>query len=284
MTRTVLRFAPLGFIGLATSGCLLVERFPDVAPTVDASSIDAAPPDPTAIPGLAMWLDASQGVQLSTMGVVSWQDLASGNSPEQLDRGSQPSLRANAINGRPAVHFDGNDQYLMANDHRSVQFGNGDFMVEAVVAYTNVPSRDQNTGYACVFVKSGPYAPYPGPALFGNDPTVPNASFRAQVDAFTFVDSVPTTNNDGSFHYVGMRRLSGVLSIRVDGVTSGSGVTADGDMSAVGMGVYIGGRDPLGHANQSLRGDIAELVAVKGPVSDEQIRSLEAYLKTKYAL
>ena len=53
-----------------------------------------------------------------------------------------------------------------------------------------------------------------------------------------------------------------------------------GDGGAGSWPLYIGGNEQL----QDMRGDIAEVIAVKGTVGAVDLASLEAYLAAKYGL
>jgi hypothetical protein len=69
--------------------------------------------------GLVMWLDANQGTQLtSSQRVTAWDDLSSyGQQVSQAQNAQRPSWSATALNGQPAVLFDGqNDLLEVAND------------------------------------------------------------------------------------------------------------------------------------------------------------------------
>ena len=52
------------------------------------------------------------------------------------------------------------------------------------------------------------------------------------------------------------------------------------DVSAPGQVVYLGGSPQM----QNLAGEIAEIIAVKGPTSDEDVAAIETYLMTKYGI
>jgi hypothetical protein len=69
------------------------------------------PPIPTA--GLELWLRADEGVVIESNGVATWKD-ASGKHRDaaQIANNYRPILVANAIADRPAVVFDGMDDYL----------------------------------------------------------------------------------------------------------------------------------------------------------------------------
>lgn len=65
--------------------------------------------DPQHVPGLSLWFDASDASTITTdIGVKAWFD-KSGNArhASQSASNSQPTLTANAIDGKPALVFDG---------------------------------------------------------------------------------------------------------------------------------------------------------------------------------
>jgi hypothetical protein len=95
------------------------------APTTTAPATSSTAPATTATtttvgtaavprPGLQAWLAADQGVVADASGKVSrWTD-QSGTTRDatQTNAAAQPTLRANAINGKPGLYFDGTDDAL----------------------------------------------------------------------------------------------------------------------------------------------------------------------------
>jgi hypothetical protein len=63
--------------------------------------------------GLKLWLEADAGITLEGSNVSGWAD-QSGNGTDagQTVEANQPTLMANAINGLPAVSFDGVDDFM----------------------------------------------------------------------------------------------------------------------------------------------------------------------------
>jgi hypothetical protein len=73
------------------------------------------PPPGSGLPtlGLKLWLAADQGVVLNGSGVAQWQDQSgSAVHAAQATAASRPVLTANAVNGKPAVRFDGANDFL----------------------------------------------------------------------------------------------------------------------------------------------------------------------------
>lgn len=248
-------------------------------------SSDASPPwAPAALSGLVVWLDGTKDIVVNNGVVQTWKDQSgNGNDAFNMLPANRPTTVASAANGKPVIRFDGGGkQWLNIADVATLRFATGDFTIMEVMAYTNIASFDGNTGYAALWVKSSPQGPYNGAALFGNDPVIPNSSIRAQLNAGFNADSTAVGYNDGKFHIVGMRRTGTTLEARTDGA-SATKANAVTDVSAVMSDVWIGGRGGNAY-QQALKGDIAEIIVVKGTVSDPNMASLEGYLKTKYAL
>ena len=73
-----------------------------------ASAVD----DPIPFAELRLWLRADQGVMGEASSVTSWQD-QSGRNNNAIPMGNAPlTVVADAINGLPAVHFDGRGGYF----------------------------------------------------------------------------------------------------------------------------------------------------------------------------
>lgn len=64
--------------------------------------------------GLALWLKADESVSVDGSGnVEKWMDQSGkSNHGTQTSSGNRPKLVANAINGKPALRFDGSDDYV----------------------------------------------------------------------------------------------------------------------------------------------------------------------------
>ena len=73
---------------------------------------------PVPVDGLRLWLDAGNGLTTGADGVVSsWADQSHfGHDVGQAELGLQPTLVADAVNGKPALLFDGEDDVLARAD------------------------------------------------------------------------------------------------------------------------------------------------------------------------
>jgi hypothetical protein len=113
-----------------------------------------------------------------------------------------------------------------------------------------------------------------------------------QVSGAVYVDNLapPSTFIDSTVHLLGGRRFGDTLEMRVDGVSSNtltSAAEVNVDISATGASAAIGQNgfgSPPGPEFQQYHGDIAEIIAVGGTLSDGDLALLEAYLKTKYGI
>jgi hypothetical protein len=74
--------------------------------------------NPSQLSGLNLWLEASTCVVTSGSNVSSWGDLSGhGNDATQSFLSAQPAVAVSAINGLPAIEFDGvNDSLIIADD------------------------------------------------------------------------------------------------------------------------------------------------------------------------
>lgn len=235
------------------------------------------------LPGLVLWLDASQGITQSNNLVSVWADQsAAKNNASMSIQAFRPTWVPTAINGKSAIHFENADggvsgTHLTIADASSLQWGTGDFYVSVVVRYTNAANA-----YGTIFMKQTIPAPYSGPAIFANFPQ-PTTSVSGQVMNMAVVTTSYTNLNDGAARQISFARSSGGLTIRLNGMVVGSLSNANTTTSvdAVGSDFTLGANAAGG---QALRGDIAEVIAVKGAISAGDLTAVEGYLRTKYAL
>ncbi len=274
--------------------------------TSDVIQQDVGTFNPANVNGLVLWLEAdvSSSITLATpdagpQKVTKWADQTShANNANGLlqNFARNPSVKANAINKLPAVHFDqqgtnaqtGQMLTVLDNADLSLQWGTGDFFVAVVGDFDNNTSNGQSEGVGLFYSKAvfgGSNAPPIGLYLYGN---VPSSSVDPTVGMIfatsnTTNDFVTTTNayNNGNAHLFAMRRRGATLDLLVDGTSVASSTSNTVDVTASKSNVRIGAD---GDANiYRLDGDIGEMLAVKGALSQSDEQSLGAYLKTKWA-
>jgi len=252
-------------------------------------------------PGLVLWLDSTRGLNPTDDAgadggtIFSWADQSGyGNNATGV---GGPTVVNAALGGMPVVRFNGTSDYLIVADSPSLEFGTGDFLIAEVAQHTT--PTDAGVGYGFLFSKQDEtHSPYPGPALIANTGSL-TTGIEAQVAAgIGDVISGSTGYNNGTPFYVTMHRFAvpsdagadaavATLDLRIGGADAGSatGVNYADNVSAGDGGpgswpLYIGGNNQL----QDVRGDIAEVIAIKGAVDDANLEALEAYLKSKYGL
>ena len=259
------------------------------ASTADAGAdaSEAGPFTPASLgAGLVVWLDASKGVTQAAGKVSRWADQSGqGNDAAQALAARQPSVHPGALAKKPTIAFDGVASGLGLADAASLRWGLEDYTIEIVAGYTNTPSTDDVVGYGALWTKGTPAYPYPGVALFGNSIAgAATSNLLVQVKSPDdtprgWVNSKADGLNDGTFRVYGTRRVGQTkLEARVDGAITAATI-GPVDVSTGGQPVFIGSRDG---SLQLLHGEIAEIVAYRGALSDADIATLEAYLRTKY--
>jgi hypothetical protein len=237
---------------------------------------------------LVLWLDSSQMLTLydagidASPGVDGWGDLSSAQNDAHLFSGSPQVVSGDAgLNGHPVVWL-ANNSILAIPESTSLIWGTGDFSLYVVFA--------NETPFGTFALVAGKYdetAPFPGPNLYSNYfMPAPSTKIAARLDSTHFTLEVDDGGtNDDKFRAVGMRRSGTKLELRIDGVstTSDDGGYPDGgavDVTAPDASFYVGGR-PTGAA---MSGRVAEVIGIKGTLSDADVDALEAYLKAKYGL
>jgi hypothetical protein len=265
-----------------------------VLPGVD-SGVDSSVEDPDADAGppaftpadlgarVVLWLEGDSFASLD--GGAVWPDKSgTGNNASQEAGARIPALidagSEGGINGHGVVHFGGN-QYLQIADSTSLQWGGGDFAFYVVMRHANgdvvLPA------YGIVYTKWTDTGPeFPGFFMWAGYPGSTGYVSRTAVSSALESDS---GLNDGVMRLVGTR-LSGMnYELRLSGnqvdLLSDASVPDQTAFSAAGLPAYIGGRPA---AIQQLQGDIAEIIAVKGTLTDPEQTRLEGYLKKKYGL
>ena len=232
--------------------------------------------------GLALWLNASVGVATDSNGVTKWSD-QSGNANDATPNGMEPTVIASGIHALPSIHFEGGSHLDIA-DSTTLQIGTSDFSLSIVMRHT---TDTQDAGnYGLVFAKQDPLTTgFPGIATFVDLPAN-TTSFFGQIVLNSFVNTATTGLNNNAPHVFGFRRVGAQISTRLDGAVDGT-ETSDAaavDLSALTTPARIGAGGDGNTTYQQLKGDVAELVLVKGTTSDPTLIALEQYLKSKYGL
>lgn len=240
---------------------------------------------------LELWLRADQGVTVDGSGtnVTIWADQsANGNDARQGTAVNQPDLVSNAVNGMPALRFDGSFDYLQStNQTLNLTSGlsifivgrnnvrknyNGMFRIGSTGSPLNNPNADLYLYWTQGSANSGHL-------VYGaNDPG--SLSYR-QDD-----NSPPALGN--WYLYEVIVSSATVLTQRINGVVSSVDQTFGSQLlplaanyATIGVG-YSGSPNPPG--NGVLNGHIAELVVYSAALTPEQRMQVAYTLADKYAL
>lgn len=265
----------------------------------DGSSEEVRLVSPAALNGLSLWLESSAStIEANNSRVSKWKDSsANGNDATEPNPAFRPFLAEGTLNGWATVEFDGEPSNLTVSDRTTLQFGAEPFTVAFVAEFHNPEApefTEENNlvtftyvGYGEILTKVASDDPYDGIAIFANYPAPYNMGqaqrrLGAQLEMGTAgLVSTSTNLNDGNFRlFVVQRSAPDLLEQRINGTPQGRlEIPADIDVSAPGRSLRLGG-----NAVVPLLGSFAELVMVKGPLTDANLHGLERYLMEKFAL
>jgi hypothetical protein len=257
----------------------------------DSDASDAACADdgaecdwrPERLAGLVLWLDAANGVTAGTDGLVSWwRDLSGqGNHAFQDDPLLRPTLTTDLALGRSAVAFRTPQGRLGAHlriaDAATMRWGFEDFAFFVVASATSVGNaRGQLWSKVVAPSAVGLQLHAAGRRLAAVlKPGL--APYETASEGFT----------DGGLFAFGLRRRQGsVLDLRANGAANGriTGADVAVDLSAAGAPALLGVDAEGTAACCPLQGSIAEVIAVRGQLPEEDLARIEGYLRRKHRL
>jgi hypothetical protein len=241
---------------IAVTVCSFIVDFdmPSLAPVTQGIST---------IPGMQLWLDAAaiEGVADGD-GLRTWIDRSgSAHDALQLDAPTRPIYRLNRINGRPALHFDGNRK--MVAPMLGLSTG-----ITAVITTILEPTGG-NIGL--IYQKS-------------------TLEWRADdggaMGVYTWANTAPRgfgggNLRDGLWHIIAMQYspIAASAVIRLDGAQAASDFGQSGAMLAGQDDLQIGrGWFDMYH------GEIAEVAIYNRALSAPELGQVEAYMAGKYQI
>lgn len=232
---------------------------------------------PLQLPGLKLWLDASQIAGLVDGDpVATWPDLSGlGNHATQATGSKKPLLKQVTVNGRTfwVVRLDGVDDALSLTSALGLRDSVAIFIVFATSANTTrqtILSANDVVGAVQVEINlnaSGPTAPSRGTIIAGA--VISYASVTASANTFEILTYRRTGAGSGT-HLIAQNGASKPLTN--DGATS---YTADGTAE-------IGRRMTSG--TQQLAGDVAEMIVCANALDSGAQKRVERYLGARYNL
>lgn len=229
--------------------------------------------NPRALPGLALWLDATKLNLAADAAVTSWPDLSGAGKDAAQGTGSkQPTYKTGILNGRPVVRFDGGDGLATP----SIDFSG----TATVSVFLVVLASGAGALQMICELTDGSTQPYwhvrrdatdkPGSYIVGD---VGQNSFQATGTLGTVSGHVVSTTFDLSL-------ATNETNQWLDGSAAGSRASnVNNTNSAFQAGVvYIGARSA---SSLFYVGDIAELLVYSADRTAER-PAIEAYLRAKW--
>lgn len=239
---------------------------------------------PLSIPGLALWLDADPGFvgKDGSNRVSIWRDaLGTTNNTvaqnvAQTDPARQPLWVADGINGRPAIRFDGSNDYLnntvdnlLATDSARTVIVVGD-------------ADDSSTGNALVVFRRSNQVYADQFGLYSGNVYVYSDGVNGNNNAYASGTGALTTIRQP---FISVFRSTGLGSkIAVDLNGSALTLTQPGGVGAETgtTGFVIGARENL--ANSTWPGMIAEILVYDRSLTAGELNAIGFYLTHKYSI
>lgn len=255
---------------------------PPVTTSSAATTTTAAPatttvPDvtvangPVPVNGLELWLRADYGVTADATGkVTSWAVEGSPLKAATTDSTEMPSLVAAAINGKPAIRFDGENNVLevpMSIDAAA----SPELTVISVWSSATVDKSPLRKLYGA---DDGGYdraAGIDGRAADGSNYTV-FAGSGGVAGIFTFTANTPNLTIE---NYANKK-----LNTWVNGAVAKANL--DAEYGRMLDHFFIGSTGRVYH--EMWKGDLAEMLVYKRSLTDDERKKVEDYLAGKYGL
>ena len=237
---------------------------------------------------LLMWFKADAGVTVDGSGtnVSQWAD-QSGNgylAVQTLSTPDRPDFVTNAINGKPALQFDGTvsgDRLVISNNTVNLTSGLSIF----IVARNNV--RRNYNGLFKIFPGSNPGTASSDLEVYWQEGTTDSGSgniiYVSNRDTYptTFgeIDGINQPPSVGRPYLYDLVAVSSGATQRVNGATAGvpvgnTFVPVNANFAAIGYGFSA----------YPLDGQFAELIVYNAALSSAQRDNVWAYLEGKYSL
>ncbi|MGH7282178.1 MAG: hypothetical protein ACRELY_11680 [Polyangiaceae bacterium] len=237
--------------------------------------------DVASLPGLVLWLDASQGVMMDGAGVhaMTWADQSSEHDDLKLIRGLGATLDGAPLGSSPTLRFDGATAYQIAASPLLADWS-GDFLIE-IALHVDI-SNPQNQGFFSCF---GDPPPPPGFTLVDSYITKGQTA-ACDISGGGFTDSAsthPVVNIGG--YLVGFRRVGSQYEARRNGNVDATVTVTHVTMPKCTTS-YFGAlsNDATTTLNGFSSSEIAEVIVVKNTVSDDVVEKLETSLRDKFDL
>lgn len=218
--------------------------------------------DPTQISNLRLWLRADLGISLSSNNVTSWSDQSgNGFNMSQGASSQQPIFIPSGKNQKPAVRFDGVDDFLLSSSN--VLTGTGDFSI--VVVCQRLSGTNDN--HVC-----------------GNYSSTNTGGIQCWVDASGRIALFITANVSGTTVIQPMQmvimfwqRSSGAVTLRLNETNEASGTLAASIAGSTNwaLGNYAALLEPF-------NGEIYEHMVFNKALTENERMQISNYLRQRY--
>jgi hypothetical protein len=244
-----------------------------------AGVVIPAEESPVPTEGLSLWLNASTGVTAADGRVSLWADQSAGKlNAAQEEPDSQPLLVNDAVAGKPALRFDGEDDFLTFEMPVNDLTGMTIFLVSA-----NSEDRTGGVGEGCGCRAQNC-------AIFWNETqswgTVYLSPFQSQVNyrfGTTATGNWPVYERPesiGNAHSVTVSRKDGATDALY---VKGTMVMSQEDQEPAIAGCQDTGNIGRGYNDDTFfPGDIAEVLVYNRALPDAERQTVEQYLMTRY--
>jgi hypothetical protein len=226
---------------------------------------------------LGIWLDASNAtsILLSGSAVSQWSDnSANGNHATQSSINSQPTYEINSLNGKPAIVFDGVNDFLEAA--AVAPFASGDNQPIAVFAVLQYQTTSATQRVANFGLTTGSDSFHTVIGVVSQSRQL--AQRRAGGD---LVGVLGASVNLSTFRIVGNVFAGAQSILYLDGAIDAQGVMNTAPLS---VNTFTIGALKRNFVSDYASVKIAEVIFVSGAVSSDNRQKVEGYLAHKWGL
>jgi hypothetical protein len=224
---------------------------------------------PVSMDGLRLWLRSDAGVTRGAGNAVSnWADQSgAGNSVSQTFGGYQPIIQDNAVNGRPVIHFAGQNCALQSSS--SVVTGTCGFTGFAVARFTSNPGIN----YQYIWWDGGDTSTAGYGAFLNTGSSLrsgwggANASLRLSGAAAL-----------STWYKICSRYISGSHQMWVNGTQVGTNTKTDSGLTSG----FVVGNYMSTAPYQGLYGDVAEILIYNRNLTDAEKLGVDQYLSGRW--
>lgn len=255
-----------------------LESFSKLAFSNEAKSVQKPP----VTKELVLWLSAQLSIQRDEQGrVAAWGDVLAGDNKEsnnawQVDQNRRPTWESSAINGHPAIRFDG-QSFLVTEPFRT---GEDQTVLVVFQPSSGQPTSKPPEGYGYQILNS--YGP-------------PNVVIERQPN-YGLVSRVFAGYHDGTYESVGQIRSREIVREGRSYVCSYT-YSASNNLAELRLNDVVQGREPapiparvekpriIGRhpaGSGYFYGDIAELMIYSCALSERELQTMSTHLMAKY--